>query len=93
MKENDLDSHVGGMWKCGCGSFNAAWLKQCKKCTPTEDIHNIEADDYVSFLKSHLDMEYLKSEYKLKCGNTIRSEMDFAVDYYNVIDSIANKKI
>lgn len=57
-----------------------------------EDASNNEADNFTAFLQSQLDLENLKSEYKSKFGELIRSEEDFAVDYYNIIDDIANKE-
>lgn len=48
-----------------------------------------DADQWVAFLQSKLDLENLKKEF----GASIRSEEDYAVDYYNVIDQISNEDI
>ena len=32
MKGNDIEYYVGGMWKCDCGSLNAAYNTICGKC-------------------------------------------------------------
>lgn len=48
-----------------------------------------DADRWVAFLQSKLDIDNLKQEF----GASIRSEEDYAVDYYNVIDQIANQEI
>ena len=48
-----------------------------------------DADRWVAFLQSKLDIDNLKQEF----GASIRSEEDYAVDYYNVIDQIANQDI
>ena len=55
----------------------------------TEDKSVEDADRWVEFLQSKLDLERLKKEF----GASIRSEEDYAVDYYNVIDQIANQNI
>lgn len=55
----------------------------------TEDKSVEDADRWVEFLQSKLDLEKLKKEF----GASIRSEEDYAVDYYNVIDQIANQNI
>ena len=55
----------------------------------TEDKSVEDADRWVEFLQSKLDLERLKKEF----GASIRSEEDYAVDYYNVIDQIANEDI
>mgnify|MGYP006167577219 FL=1 len=54
-----------------------------------EDITIEDADRWVAFLQSKLDIDNLKQEF----GASIRSEEDYAVDYYNVIDQIANQEI
>ena len=54
-----------------------------------EDITIDDADRWVAFLQSKLDIDNLKQEF----GASIRSEEDYAVDYYNVIDQIANQEI
>ena len=48
-----------------------------------------DADRWVAFLQSKLDIDNLKQEF----GASIRSEEDYAVDYYNVIDQIVNQEI
>ena len=48
-----------------------------------------DADRWVAFLQSKLDIDNLKQEF----GASIRSEEDYEVDYYNVIDQIANQEI
>lgn len=48
-----------------------------------------DADRWVAFLQSKLNLDNLKQEFKA----SIRSEEDYAVDYYNVIDQIANQEI
>lgn len=48
-----------------------------------------DADRWVAFLQSKLNLDNLKQEF----GASIRSEEDYAVDYYNVIDQIANEDI
>ena len=54
-----------------------------------EDITIDDADRWVAFLQSKLDIDNLKQEFRA----SIRSEEDYAVDYYNVIDQIANQEI
>lgn len=54
-----------------------------------EDRTTDDADRWVAFLQSKLDIDNLKQEF----GASIRSEEDYAVDYYNVIDQIANEDI
>lgn len=54
-----------------------------------EDITIEDADRWVAFLQSKLDIDNLKQEF----GASIRSKEDYAVDYYNVIDQIANQEI
>ncbi len=54
-----------------------------------EDITIEDADRWVAFLQSKLDIDNLKQEFRA----SIRSEEDYAVDYYNVIDQIANQEI
>ena len=48
-----------------------------------------DADRWVAFLQSKLNLDNLKQEF----GASIRSEEDYAVDYYNVIDQIENEDI
>ena len=48
-----------------------------------------DADRWVEFLQSKLDLDNLKKEF----GASIRSEEDYAVDYFNVIDQISNQNI
>ena len=48
-----------------------------------------DADRWVAFLQSKLNLDNLKPDF----GASIRSEEDYAVDYYNVIDQIANEDI
>ena len=48
-----------------------------------------DADRWVAFLQSKMGLDFLKQEF----GASIRSEEDYAVDYYNVIDQIANQEI
>ena len=48
-----------------------------------------DADRWVEFLQSKLDLDNLKKEF----GASIRSEEDYAVDYFNVIDQIANQDV
>ena len=55
----------------------------------TEDKSVEDADRWVEFLQSKLDLNNLKKEF----GASIRSEEDYAVDYYNVIDQISNEDI
>ena len=54
-----------------------------------EDRTTDDADRWVAFLQSKLNLDNLKQEF----GASIRSEEDYAVDYYNVIDQIANEDI
>lgn len=54
-----------------------------------EDRTTDDADRWVAFLQSKLNLDNLKQEFKA----SIRSEEDYAVDYYNVIDQIANQEI
>lgn len=44
-----------------------------------------DADRWVEFLEQKLDLENLKKEF----GATLRSEEDYAVDYFNVIDKLS----
>ena len=46
-----------------------------------------DTDRWVEFLEQKLDLENLKKEF----GATLRSEEDYAVDYYNVIDKISTE--
>ena len=55
----------------------------------TEDKTVEDADRWVEFLQSKLNLDSLKQEFKA----SIRSEEDYAVDYYNVIDQISNQNI
>ena len=55
----------------------------------TEDKTVEDADRWVEFLQSKLDLENLKKEY----NSSIRSEEDYAIDYYNVIDQISTQNI
>ena len=55
----------------------------------TEDRTTDDADRWVAFLQSKLNLDNLKQEFKA----SIRSEEDYATDYYNVIDQIANEDI
>ena len=55
----------------------------------TEDKTVEDADRWVEFLQSKLDLDNLKKEF----GASIRSEEDYAVDYFNVIDQIVNEDI
>lgn len=55
----------------------------------TEDKSVEDADRWVEFLQSKLDLNNLKKEF----GASIRSEEDYAIDYYNVIDQISNEDI
>ena len=32
MKRNDIEYYVGELWKCDCGSLNAAYNTICGKC-------------------------------------------------------------
>jgi len=48
-----------------------------------------DEDRWVEFLQSKLDLDNLKKEF----GASIRSEEDYAVDYFNVIDQISNQNI
>ena len=48
-----------------------------------------DADQWVAFLQSKLDLENLKKEF----GATIRTDYDYATDYFNVIDDIANQDV
>ncbi len=50
----------------------------------SEDKTVEDADRWVEFLQSKLDLDNLKKEF----GASIRSEEDYAVDYFNVIDQI-----
>ncbi len=54
-----------------------------------EDRTTDDADRWVAFLQSKLNLDNLKQEFKA----SIRSEEDYATDYYNVIDQIANEDI
>ena len=55
----------------------------------TEDRTTDDADRWVAFLQSKFNLENLKQEF----GASIRSEEDYAVDYFNVIDQISNEDI
>lgn len=55
----------------------------------TEDRTTDDADRWVAFLQSKFNLENLKQEF----GASIRSEEDYAIDYYNVVDQIANEDI
>jgi len=55
----------------------------------TEDRTTDDADRWVAFLQSKLNLDNLKQEFKA----SIRSEEDYAVDYFNVIDNITNQNI
>ena len=55
----------------------------------TEDKSVEDADRWVEFLQFKLDLDNLKKEF----GASIRSEEDYAIDYYNVVDQIANEDI
>ncbi len=55
----------------------------------SEDKTVEDADRWVEFLQSKLDLDNLKKEF----GASIRSEEDYAVDYFNVIDQIVNEDI
>jgi len=55
----------------------------------TEDRTTDDADRWVAFLQSKFNLENLKQEF----GALIRSEEDYAVDYFNVIDQISNEDI
>ena len=44
-----------------------------------------DVDRWVEFLEQKLDLENLKKEF----GATLRSEEDYAVDYFNVIDKLS----
>lgn len=48
-----------------------------------------DADRWVAFLQTKLDLDNLKKEF----GASIRSDYDYAMDYYNVIDDISNEDI
>lgn len=48
-----------------------------------------DADQWVAFLQSKLDLENLKKEF----GASIRTDYDYATDYFNVIDDIANQDV
>lgn len=48
-----------------------------------------DANQWVAFLQSKLDLENLKKEF----GATIRTDYDYATDYFNVIDDIANQDV
>jgi len=54
-----------------------------------EDKTTDDADRWVEFLNQKLDLENLKKEF----GASLRSEEDYDIDYFNVIDNIANQKI
>ena len=54
-----------------------------------EDKTTDDADRWVEFLNQKLDLENLKKEF----GTSLRSEEDYDIDYFNVIDNIANQKI
>ena len=54
-----------------------------------EDRTTDDADRWVAFLQSKLNLDNLKQEF----GASIRSEEDYAVDYFNVIDQIANQDV
>jgi hypothetical protein len=43
-----------------------------------------DADRWVEFLEQKLDLENLKQEF----GATLRSEEDYAIDYFNVLNDI-----
>jgi len=55
----------------------------------TEDRTTDDTDRWVAFLQSKFNLENLKQEF----GASIRSEEDYAVDYFNVIDQISNEDI
>ena len=54
-----------------------------------EDETTDDADRWVEFLNQKLDLENLKQEF----GAGLRSEEDYALDYFNVIDDITNQSI
>ena len=51
-----------------------------------EDSTIEDADSWVEFLEKKFDLENLKKEF----GAGIRSEEDYAMDYYNVLDRLSN---
>jgi len=55
-----------------------------------EDKSTQDADKWVEFLQKELDLETLKKRFD---ANDIRADIDYATDYFNVIDSIANQEI
>jgi len=55
-----------------------------------EDQSVQDADKWVQFLQSKLDLENLKKEFG---ASNVRADIDYATDYFNVIDSIANQEI
>ena len=59
-----------------------------------EDITIEDADRFVNYLRKRIDLDSILSDYAMKTsGNLPRSEEDYATDYYNVIDQIANQEI
>ena len=55
-----------------------------------EDQSVQDADNWVEFLQSKLDLENLKKEFG---ASNVRADIDYTTDYFNVIDSIANQEV
>lgn len=52
-----------------------------------EDKSMEDADAWVAFLQRELDLDRLKKRFG---ASNVRDDYDYAMDYYNVIDQIAN---
>lgn len=55
-----------------------------------EDDSIQDANEWVEFLQRELDLEVLKNRFG---SSNIRTDIDYATDYYNVIDQIANTDV
>lgn len=55
-----------------------------------EDKTTQDADAWVEFLQQELDLEKLKARFG---ASENRASIDYATDYYNVIDQIANTDV
>ena len=55
-----------------------------------EDQSVQDADKWVQFLQKELDLETLKQRFG---ASNVRADIDYATDYFNVIDSIANQDV
>ena len=55
-----------------------------------EDDSIQDADAWVEFLQRELNLERLKARFG---ASDVRADIDYATDYYNVIDQIANTDV